>query len=146
MPIEIVLDMLGFNMLNPKMKSHPPFVLPRLANMQRSQHTNLLKKKTAFDFLLAWVTLAKTHKSCKCTHLNFVNCNYAYLAVHKDIQRHTMLCCLRQSASSADRRSQVQRQRGGPQNHTTETVPKCTSTTVSHLLIYYFVKRFTAFS
>ena len=50
MPIEIVFDMLGFNMLNPKMKNHPPFVLPRLANMQRSQHTNLLKKKTAFDF------------------------------------------------------------------------------------------------
>ena len=31
MPIEIVFDMLGFNMLNPKMKNHPPFVLPRLS-------------------------------------------------------------------------------------------------------------------
>ena len=43
-PIEIVFDMLGFNMLNPKMKNHPPFVLPRLSNMQRSQHTKLLRR------------------------------------------------------------------------------------------------------
>ena len=91
MPIEIVFDMLGFNMLNPKMKNHPPFVLPRLANMQRSQHTNLKKKDSFWFFCLLELLLrsAKTHKSCKCTHLNFVNCNYAYLAVRKDIQRHT---------------------------------------------------------
>ena len=55
MPIEIVFDMLGFNMLNPKMKNHPPFVLPRLSNMQRSQRWE--ETKTAFEiFLLAWVT------------------------------------------------------------------------------------------
>ena len=52
MPIEIVFGMLGFNMLNPKMKNHPPFVLPRLSNMQRSQHTKLLSnqiKQTTLD-------------------------------------------------------------------------------------------------
>ena len=53
MPIEIVFDMLGFNMLNPKMKNHPPFVLPRLSNMQRSQHTKLLRrnKDSFWNFL-----------------------------------------------------------------------------------------------
>ena len=52
-PIEIVFDMLGFNMLNPKMKNHPPFVLPRLSNMQRSQHTKLLRrnKDSFWNFL-----------------------------------------------------------------------------------------------
>ena len=52
-PIEIVFDMLGFNMLNPKMKHHPLFVLPRLSNMQRSQHTKLLRrnKDSFWNFL-----------------------------------------------------------------------------------------------
>ena len=127
MPIEIVFDMLGFNMLNPKMKNHPPFVLPRLANMQRSQHTNLLKRKTAFDFFAClsyscgpqrltkvanahiWILLtatmltlqsAKTYKDTPRIELTF--------AVRKDIL--SFMVFAQQSTSSADRRSQIQRQ------------------------------------
>ena len=59
-------------MLNPKMKNHPPFVLTRLSNMQRSQHAKLLRKNkdsprcTQLHCLPEFVLRsAKTHKSCK---------------------------------------------------------------------------------
>ena len=42
MPIEIVFDMLGFNMLNPKMKNHPPFVLPRLSYSSTTLYYTIL--------------------------------------------------------------------------------------------------------
>ena len=49
-----------------------------------------LQKRTKFPCLLdLLLRSAKTHKSCKYTHLNFVNGNCAYLAVRKDIQRNT---------------------------------------------------------
>ena len=41
-PIEIVFDMLGFNMLNPKMKNHPPFVLPRLSYSSTTLYYTIL--------------------------------------------------------------------------------------------------------
>ena len=54
------------------MKNHPPFVLTRLSNMQRSQHAKLLRKNkdsprcTQLHCLPEFVLRsAKTHKSCK---------------------------------------------------------------------------------
>ena len=130
MPIEIVFDMLGFNMLNPKMKNHPPFVLPRLSNMQRSQHTKLLRKnKDSF-----WNFLACLSYSCGPQRLTKVANTHIWIlltatvltlqsaktyketpriertvAVRKDILISFMVFA-QQSTSSADRRYQIQRQ------------------------------------
>ena len=102
MPIEIVFDMLGFNMLNPKMKNHPPFVLPRLSNMQRSQHTKLLRRnKDSFWNFLACLSYSN-ESNLKVLAQSSTTLYYKVLAQYYSVLQSTtpVLLCTTQCYSS----------------------------------------------